>query len=126
MANAHYHDVVTDQRQNSLQGASVYIYNQGTATLSTLYSDAAGATSLANPIVTPSTGRFDFYIADGRYDITIIRADATTTTYLDIEMVAVTASADDSPWITGNLNNILFVDGVEIRDDSSEGRRRRR
>ena len=87
MANAHYHDVVTDLSGNSLQGASVYIYSLGTSTPATIYSDDAGTTSIANPIVTPSTGKFDFYIAEGHYDIHIVRADATTTDFLDVAML---------------------------------------
>ncbi len=83
----HYHDVVTDLSGNSLQGASVYIYLQGTTTPASLYSDDFGVTSKSNPIVTGSTGRFDFYIVDGNYDIHIVRADATTTDFLDVAML---------------------------------------
>lgn len=54
--------------QASYPSATVSVYNHGTATLSTIYSDNV-STPLANPFTATSAGYFQFYAADGRYDI---------------------------------------------------------
>jgi hypothetical protein len=82
-------------------------------------------TTTANPLTTNALGRFDFYVADGRYDITITSPQITSFTLADVEIVDTTEAtpASDRTWnignvnITGslragNLNNIRILDGV--------------
>lgn len=67
----HYYDTVSFLR-SGLQapgiGAGVQVKLAGTQTLATLFSDN-GITQKPNPTAADSNGRFDFYVADGFYDI---------------------------------------------------------
>ena len=58
----------TTKVQQSYPSATVSVFNHGTATLSTIYSDNI-STPLANPFTATSQGYFQFYAADGRYDV---------------------------------------------------------
>ena len=66
-----------------ITGATCSVYLTGTSTLATLYSDN-GVTPKANPISSSSTGRIEFYAADGRYDISVVKSGYTTVTLADI------------------------------------------
>ncbi len=55
--------------QQSFPLSTVAVYNAGTGTLSTIYSDN-GITPKSNPLTSDSTGYFFFYAANGNYDIT--------------------------------------------------------
>ena len=59
----------TTKVQQSFPSATVAVYNHGTAVLSTIFSDNI-STPLANPFTATSAGYFQFYAADGRYDVT--------------------------------------------------------
>src|SRR5208282_1335095 len=50
------------------QGCTVTVYNAGTLTVSTIYSDNS-ATPQANPFTASNTGYWFFYAANGRYDV---------------------------------------------------------
>lgn len=69
-------------------GASVAVYQHGTQTLATIYSDN-GVTQAANPLTTDSNGAFSFYAADGRYDLQISGTNLTTTNVNDVLLVDV-------------------------------------
>jgi len=60
-------------------GATVTVYLAGTTTKATIYSDD-GVTTKSNPITADSLGRFFFYSASARYDITISGTQITTFT----------------------------------------------
>lgn len=67
-------------------GLTAKVYNAGTNTLATIYSDN-GITiwdQNLNPIITDAGGNFFFYAADGRYDITISGLGITSFTKNDI------------------------------------------
>ena len=88
-----FRDVVQDSLGNVLSGvnATVRVANAspGTGALATIYSDD-GVTVTGNPVVTDSTGTFQFYVADGRYDITISGgALAAPVTVADLEIADV-------------------------------------
>jgi hypothetical protein len=63
----HYIDTVQTDRGLPANGATVRVYLTGTTNNATLYSDN-GVTPKTNPLTCDSTGQFDFYVADGRYD----------------------------------------------------------
>jgi len=67
-------------------GLTVTVYKAGTATLATIYSDNIGTiiNQLTAPVTTDSTGRFEFYAENGRYDLTISGASITTINILDV------------------------------------------
>lgn len=50
-------------------GATISIYDAGTSNLSTIYSDN-GVTAASNPLTSDADGEFEFWAADGRYDVT--------------------------------------------------------
>lgn len=96
-----YSDSVTDSGSQGISGATVTVYNQGTSTKSTLYSDD-GVTTTANPVTTAANGSYSFYIADGTYDFVIAKTGYETV-YLDnivveqsaLERLASTSTVSD-------------------------------
>jgi len=63
-------DFLRNQRGVALGGATVTVYIAGTTTLATIYSDN-GVTTKANPFTTDIyDGRYNFYAANGAYDLT--------------------------------------------------------
>lgn len=63
--------------QGSYISATVTVYNAGTLTLSTIYSDN-GITPKANPFTADATGYWFFYAANARYDVTFSGGGLTT------------------------------------------------
>lgn len=84
----HFYDVVSTIR-NGLEipaaGVSVTVNQQGTLTAATLYSDD-GVTVKTNPAVTDASGRYDFYVANGRYDLVFTGAGFTGFTQFNVEI----------------------------------------
>jgi hypothetical protein len=74
----HYTNTLYDTFGNAISGATVYVYAAGTTTPSTIYSDNI-STSTTNPLTTGSDGSFDFYAANGRYDLAITHPSHTFT-----------------------------------------------
>ena len=70
-------DWVQDERGNAIAGVSVRVYNTGTTTAATLYSDYSGATTITQPITTETDGYYDFFVAQGRYDIVLSKTGYT-------------------------------------------------
>lgn len=74
-------DQQCDASGDPMSGAKVYVYDVGTTTLKTVYSDTALSVSVANPIVCDSAGRHDMrYIATGSYKI-VVKTSADVTVY---------------------------------------------
>lgn len=69
----HYTRPLQDQNGRAISGATVTVYNAGTGTLATIYSDN-GTTVKANPFTTGVDGIYDFYAANGRYSVTFAKA----------------------------------------------------
>ena len=65
-----------------LAGASVLVRTHGGGTAS-IYSDN-GVTPADNPLTADSEGRFSFYAADGRYDLTVSAAGYNSYTVSDV------------------------------------------
>lgn len=77
LAKEHYTNVLFDNKGHSITDATVSVYNAGTLTFATIYSDNVG-TLKVNPFTTShalnSPGAFDFYAANGRYDIVFAKS----------------------------------------------------
>lgn len=77
LAMEHHTSVLVDNRGNALKDATVYVYNAGTTTPATIFSDN-GVTLKANPFTTSnaanSPGAYDFYATNGVYDIVFSKA----------------------------------------------------
>lgn len=78
-----YHNVVIDSAGNPVNGATVTVKIAGTSNNASLFSDE-GITSLANPVTTDSLGRFAFYVADGDYDLAIVKSGVINITVTDV------------------------------------------
>lgn len=90
---AHHRGVARDEYGNSISGASVTVYDVGTTTASTIYSEGTLTTAEDNPLTTGDDGVYEFFCNPGTYDITITKAGYTTTTLSDVEIGSVFAVA---------------------------------
>lgn len=72
----HYTNTLYDTFGNAISGASVTVYAAGTTTESTLYTDN-GITPGDNPLTTGADGSYDFYAANGRYDLLLTHPSFT-------------------------------------------------
>jgi hypothetical protein len=84
-AMEHYTQVLFDNKGNAIKEATVAVYNTGTTTFATIYSDN-GITLKANPFTTSSAlaspGAYEFYAANGAYDIVFTKTGYTFTAAL--------------------------------------------
>ncbi len=64
-----YDNVVIDTNGNALANAQVDVYTVGTTTPVSIFSTRSGGGTIANPIVTTSTGLVSFWVPPGTYDI---------------------------------------------------------
>lgn len=69
--------ISTTKVQKSFPSCTISVYDTGTTSLATLYSDSSG-TSKANPFTADSTGKFDFYSDLSSVDITFSGTGITT------------------------------------------------
>jgi|WetSurMetagenome_2_1015567.scaffolds.fasta_scaffold54710_3 hypothetical protein len=67
-----YQNVIIDTAGTGIASVTVSVYLQGTTTLATLYA-GNGVTPLGNPFLSDADGSFNFYAADGRYDINLAK-----------------------------------------------------
>ena len=77
-----YQNNVTGRNGDVVTGGSVLITAAGSVTPSTIYSDN-GSTVVANPLTTDANGYFEFFVADGTYDIRV----NGTLAYTDVLIV---------------------------------------
>lgn len=68
--------VAQDINGNAVPSCTVTVNLAGTGTAATLYSDNA-YTPLANPFTSEPDGAYQFYAADGRYDVTLVKTGYT-------------------------------------------------
>jgi Chaperone of endosialidase len=84
-----------------LPSATVTVYLAGTTTPATIFSTNAGAAK-ANPFLSDtSTGRIEFYAADGRYDLRVDKAGFATVSVSDILL-------EDPDNIDDNLDGVTI------------------
>lgn len=80
---SYHRGVARDTLGNSLNDASVSVFDPGTTTESTLYSDVGQITALDNPFTTGTDGVYEFYVDPGYYDIQVAKSGFTTVTLTD-------------------------------------------
>jgi hypothetical protein len=95
----HYQNSVTNQNGLPVVAAQVTINAAGTQTPATIYSDN-GITVKTNPVTTNALGMFDFYVANGRYDLVVTGSSVTPYTLTDEAIF-------DS--LTQNLNTVAYT-----------------
>ena len=69
---AKYEDVVINTTGDAQVGATVAVYDEGTLTLASIFSDEVG-TPLTNPVTADGAGRFNFYADPNDYDLQVTK-----------------------------------------------------
>jgi hypothetical protein len=77
-----YFDSITNKSGDAISGVAIEVLKLD-GSLATIYSDNSGLAK-ANPIISDALGYFEFYAADGRYNITISGFGFTTRSFTDI------------------------------------------
>lgn len=94
-------DFALDDNAAALPGALLYVYDAGTTTPRTIYSNAAGSATHTNPLVADAAGRFAAWFlnpAGGDYKITLKDADGVTIYTVDnLPVTPITATAETTP-----------------------------
>lgn len=107
----HHIDTVLDEFGAPISGLSVQVYDVDTTTGSTIYSDN-GVTSKTNPLTTDANGQFDFYAANGRYDLVISGTGFTTKTLPDIRLEEQLDEASGTATILDTTTAISVTHGL--------------
>ena len=96
----HFYDVViNDNTGVPLSGAIIRIYTMA-GVLVPLFADEAGTTpieavsGIPDAAVTDGDGNYDFYIADGKYDMLFFQGDAVLKVLKNIQMVVAASDLD--------------------------------
>jgi hypothetical protein len=83
-----FRGVITDSKGAPVSGVTVEVRLAGLATVATIYSDD-GVTTRANPFTNDANGSFEFFAANGRYDLIPTKAGLTfdNADFTDIRLV---------------------------------------
>lgn len=84
-----HRDVVQDIAGNAIVGASITVYNAGTLTGATLYSDAIGTPIAGSVVQSGARGEFSFFASAAQYDLSITATGYGTATVSGVWVVAV-------------------------------------
>jgi hypothetical protein len=119
-----YHNVVLDEEGNGIL-ATIYVYAAGTTTLSTIYSNPAGAAQV-NPFNTDDVGRFVFYANSGEYDIMVSGPGIVPYTLGNVSIIGIFNQFITSNPPTGNYQiRRIRLDSsgkiVIVQNDTPEG-----
>ena len=110
-----YRDVVQDSSGNALVGATVTVTNTSDGLPALIYYDKAGANAVPGGIVaTGAFGRFEFYAAPGRYDLTVSYGTATPYT-LEGVLVGTVPLGVSKSWAVA-AGQTLVVPAGEFQD----------
>lgn len=105
-----------DASGNIMPGATVTVYEAGTATLATGLQDESGS-PLANPFTADSSAKVAFYAPDGLYDITVVGNGRTVTIRAQFVSVDGASVLRDDLAATGGAALV----GVQDGDDNYAG-----
>ena len=94
-------DFALDDNAAALPGAKLYIYDAGTTTPRTIYSNAAGSATHTNPLIADAAGRFATWFLDpddGDYKEVLKDTDGVTIYTVDnLPVTPITATAATTP-----------------------------
>jgi hypothetical protein len=111
-----YINVVQDANGDAVSGASVTIYNAGTVVAATIYSDD-GVTPASNPLTTDSLGNFEFYAANGDYDIRVSYSGTVVNiTDVTIGPGPVVAMASDVEYVPAGTGAVTTDVQTKLRE----------
>lgn len=119
-----YQDLVVDRSGNALANAQVLVQNYPVGTTATIYSDN-GVTIAANPLTTDGNGHFQFYAANGRYQLAVSGPTIAGTLYtydillqqMDVLLQTISGNGSltsfDFTGLTGYPSYRFVLSGVE-------------
>lgn len=73
-----FYQVARDSAGNVVTQATVTVYEAGTSTLASIYSDASLATALANPFTSATDGSYEFHARPGSYKVKVEKTGFST------------------------------------------------
>ncbi len=74
-----------DTSGNAIASASLTVYDAGTTNAATIYGDD-GVTAESNPFTIETTGKWEFYAADGDYDLLFVKSGYENQTFEDLQL----------------------------------------
>ncbi len=96
----------TTQSGNAATGTTITVRDSSTGLRASLFSDN-GVTTLDNPFTVDNNGNYEFYVADGRYNIIQDENLPTQLTLADVSIFDVSVSFGAPKTVTALTNNIF-------------------
>lgn len=114
-----YHGLVINTATGVGTAATIVVYETGTSTPITLYTDVDG-TAGSNPMSTDSVGRFSFFADPGIYDIQVSGAGITSYTLTGISLNLVTSDPSSGEHRVKDIRANASTQLVVTYDETAE------
>jgi hypothetical protein len=115
---------VIDAKGAPMTGVTVTVKDAGTANNASIFSDN-GSTAKANPFLNEANGSYEFYAANGRYDIQLVKTGVTfvaaDTSDIALYDPADAAAAFGAPVYTDELTGLGLANGTDATNDINIG-----
>jgi hypothetical protein len=109
-----FFSVTQDINGNAVPAVAVTVKLSGTGTFATLYSTNDILSPLTNPFTSNPDGTFQFYAANGRYDITLFKTGITFTPTETADLLGLDVAGTISPSpLVGTTNDYAPGGGAE-------------
>jgi hypothetical protein len=83
---SHFRGIARDDKGNTLDTASVYVYETGTTTQVSIFEEEALSTPITQPIETDSNGNYEFWAAYQDIDILVSLSGFTSQTVSNLQL----------------------------------------
>ena len=121
----HFYDVViNDNTGVPLSGVIIRIYTTS-GVLVPLFADEAGTTpieavsGIPDAAVTDGDGNYDFYIADGKYDMRFFVGDALLKVLQNVQMIVASSAADLASSASGKGSDLVYTKRLSLGADAA-------
>jgi hypothetical protein len=108
-----------DSNGDPLAGGKLYLYEPGTSTLKSAYTDSNGNTALANPVILDSAGRASVWL-NGYYKAILKDANETTIWTVDNVSSQYSDANTDFQYLLQNPSDLTYVDTENFSVSSDE------
>ena len=99
-----YRDIVIDNRGNAIKSATITVTVTSSGAVASIFSDN-GVTAESNPFTSSSVdGAYEFYVANGRYTITVTKTGYDTEALTDI---SIGGGEGDDPGVVYRTRQLL-------------------
>jgi len=118
---SHFFSVARDSAGNSLESATVAVYESGTTNLVSIYSDSS-STIKPNPFLTDSQGNYGFFVSPGLYKIVVTKVEVGTFTVDEVSIGTQLHASSHSNTGTDPLviTSAMISDGSIVNSDISD------